>query len=315
MSKVKRVSADQIPVIDISSLVLGEADIEVAKSLHHASQNLGFLYVTGHGMDPHLINQLYQSGLTFFRAPDEQKQSVSVSKNHRGWLGSGQAKMDDNALSDFKESYIWGAEDAHHFGDHSLRGSNRWPAFAPQLESLGNAYFNQAHQVAHHLMRGFALGLGLKEDFFLQTTQRPLSRASLVYYPNQEETNPNQFGVGPHTDFGTLTLLCQDHVGGLQVQDVNGEWLEAPPIEGSLVVNVGDLLTHWTAGAYKSTPHRVINSSGYERLSIVLAYDPNPETVIDPRSIMGADYSGDLHAMTCGDYLQRRFKKAFSYRD
>ncbi len=315
MSKVKRVSADQIPVIDISSLVSGEADIEVAKSLHHASQNLGFLYVTGHGMDPHLINQLYQSGLTFFRASDEQKQSVSVSKNHRGWLGSGQAKMDDNALSDFKESYIWGAEDAQHYGDHTLRGSNRWPAFAPQLESLGNAYFNQAHQVAHHLMRGFALGLGLNEDFFLQTTQRPLSRASLVYYPNQEETNPNQFGVGPHTDFGTLTLLCQDHVGGLQVQDVNGEWLEAPPIEGSLVVNVGDLLTHWTAGAYKSTPHRVINSSGYERLSIVLAYDPNPETVIDPRSIMGTRYNGDLPAMTCGDYLQQRFKKAFSYRD
>ena len=315
MSKVKRVSADQIPVIDISSLVSGEADIEVAKSLHHASQNLGFLYVTGHGMDPHLINQLYQSGLTLFRASDEQKQSVSVSKNHRGWLGSGQAKMDDNALSDFKESYIWGAEDAQHYGDHTLRGSNRWPAFAPQLESLGNAYFNQAHQVAHHLMRGFALGLGLNEDFFLQTTQRPLSRASLVYYPNQEETNPNQFGVGPHTDFGTLTLLCQDHVGGLQVQDVNGEWLEAPPIEGSLVVNVGDLLTHWTAGAYKSTPHRVINSSGYERLSIVLAYDPNPETVIDPRSIMGTRYNGDLPAMTCGDYLQQRFKKAFSYRD
>ena len=315
MSKVKRVSADQIPVIDISSLVLGEADIEAAKSLHHASQNLGFLYVTGHGMDSHLINQLYQSGLAFFRAPDEQKQSVSVSKNHRGWLGSGQAKMDDNALSDFKESYIWGAEDAQHYGDHTLRGSNRWPAFAPQLESLGNAYFNQAHQVAHHLMRGFALGLGLNEDFFLQTTQRPLSRASLVYYPNQEETNPNQFGVGPHTDFGTLTLLCQDHVGGLQVQDVNGEWLEAPPIEGSLVVNVGDLLTHWTAGAYKSTPHRVINSSGYERLSIVLAYDPNPETVIDPRSIMGTQYDGDLPAMTCGDYLQQRFKKAFSYRD
>jgi len=190
-----------------------------------------------------------------------------------------------------------------------------WPDFVPQLETLGNAYLKQAHQVAYHLMRGFALGLGLKEDFFLQTTGKPLSRASLVYYPHQEETNPNQFGVGPHTDFGTLTLLCQDQVGGLQVQDVNGQWLEATPIEGSLVVNVGDLLSHWTAGAYKSTPHRVINSSGYERLSIVLAYDPNPETVIDPRSIIGANYKGDLAAMTCGDYLYRRFNKAFSYRN
>jgi len=315
MTKVKRVSADQIPVIDISSLVRGEADIEVAKSLHQASQELGFLYVTGHGLDPHLIKHLYQSGLTFFRAPVEQKQSVGVSQNHRGWLGPGQAKMDDKARSDFKESYIWGIEDACHQEDHFLRGSNTWPNFVPQLEALGNAYLTQAHEVAYHLMRGFALGLGLREDFFLKTTEKPLSRASLVYYPNQEDTDPNQFGVGPHTDFGTLTLLCQDQVGGLQVQDTNGQWLEAPPIEGSLVVNVGDLLSHWTDGAYKSTPHRVINSSGYERLSIVLAYDPNPETVIDPRSVIGANYKGDLAAITCGDYLDRRFKKAFSYRN
>ena len=78
-----------------------------------------------------------------------------------------------------------------------MRGSNTWPDFVPQLKTLGSAYLTQAHEVAHHLMRGFALGLGLEEGFFLKTTEKPLSRASLVYYPNQEDNNPNQFGVGP----------------------------------------------------------------------------------------------------------------------
>ena len=97
-------------------------------------------------------------------------------------------------------------------------------------------------------MRGFALGLGLPENFFLRSADRPLSRASLVYYPHQEEANRTQFGVGPHTDFGVLTVLCQDEIGGLQVQDIHGEWMEAPPKKNALVINVGDLLSRWTAG-------------------------------------------------------------------
>jgi len=165
------------------------------------------------------------------------------------------------------------------------------------------------------LMRGFARGLGLAPDFFLKTSGRPLSRASFVYYPAQPEAmGSEQFGVGPHTDFGVLTVLCQDDVGGLQVEDVNGEWLHAPPVAGSLIVNVADLLARWTAGAYKSTPHRVVNTSGRERLSLVLAYDPDPETVIDPRDVFGRAVEGAEAPITCGDYLIWRFAKAFAYR-
>ncbi len=124
----------------------------------------------------------------------------------------------------------------------------------------------------------------------------------------------DQFGVGPHTDFGVLTVLCQDSVGGLQVEDINGEWIEAPPIEGTLIVNVADLLARWTDGAYKSTPHRVVNSSGRERLSLVLAFDPDPDTVIDARDVFGPDHEAGQPPITCGDYLTWRFEKAFSYR-
>ena len=225
--------------------------------------------------------------------------------------------MQDDARPDLKESYIWGYQDTNGLtpDDHSLRGANLWPVAMPVLEQAAMGWFDAAHDVARDLMRAFAIGMGKPDDFFLQNDAEPMSRASFVYYPPQPaDLGAEQFGVGPHTDFGVLTVLAQDNVGGLQVQDANGDWVEAPPVPGSLVVNVGDLLARWTNDAYRSTPHRVVNSSGKERLSLVLAYDPGPDTMIDPREVHGPDVVTDYEAITCGDYLEWRFAKAFAYR-
>lgn len=316
-AQAKPLDAEAIPVIDISTLRDGSAPLSVARQLHAASQGLGFIYVSGHGIPEDCIQKTRDQAFEFFRASANEKASVSVSANHRGWLAPGGAKMGDKQKADLKESFIWGLQDelGDTYSDHDLRGRNQWPDFMPGLETTAMEYFNRAHEVAHHLMRGFALGLGLDEQFFLKTSSRPLSRASFVYYPAQpDDMGVDQFGVGPHTDFGVLTVLCQDAVGGLQVEDVNGDWIQAPPIEGTLVVNVADLLARWTDRAYKSTPHRVVNSSGKERLSLVLAFDPNPETLIDAREIFGPDYTPMEEATTCGDYLNWRFNKAFAYR-
>ena len=143
--------------------------------------------------------------------------------------------MGDDTKPDCKESFLWGYQDQKGWTveDHALRGANQWPKFLPELEHHAMAWYEYSHQLAAELMEGFAIGLGLKKDFFLRQTKRPLSRCSLVYYPEQPpELGEDQFGVGPHTDFGVLTVLCQDNVGGLQVQDINGDWIEAPPIEG-----------------------------------------------------------------------------------
>ena len=176
-------------------------------------------------------------------------------------------------------------------------------------------YFDAAHDVAKQLMRAFALGMEKPEDFFLEGHERPMSRASMIYYPPQDmDRELGRFGVGPHTDFGVLTVLCQDDTGGLQVEDLNGEWVEAPPIPGTLVVNVGDLLSRWTNDAYRSTPHRVVNRSGRERLSLVLAYDPDYDTVIDPAAAQDAPPKEGYAPTTCGDYLLWRFGRAFEYR-
>ena len=303
-----------IPLIDLTPLRDGSDPAGVARALHAASTGLGFIYVTGHGIEPALIEAARAQAFAFFRSRPAIKESVRVSGAHRGWLAPGGAKMQDDAKADLKESFIWGWQDADGAtpDDHPLRGANRWPDGEMQAASM--AYFRAAHDVAHHLMRGFALGLDLAPDFFLQTADRPLSRASYVYYPPQPpEAGADQFGVGPHTDFGVLTVLCQDDVGGLQVQGLDGDWVHAPPVPGSLIVNVADLLARWTGGAYKSTPHRVVNTSGRERLSLVLAWDPNPETVIDPAQVPGAG-PDRANRITCGDYLLWRFGKAFAYR-
>lgn len=316
-AEAKIVDADIIPVIDITPLRDGTDPVLVARALHAASRGLGFIYVSGHGIPDEVINAARGSAFDFFRSPAADKQTISVSARHRGYLGHGAARMGDNAKVDLKESFIWGDQDENGavVEDHPIRGANQWPHFLPSLQDHAMDYFRHAHEVAHHLMRGFALGLDLDENFFLKTCSRPLSRASFVYYPSQpDDMGEAQFGVGPHTDFGVLTVLCQDSVGGLQVQDVNGDWGHAPPIEGTLVVNVGDLLSRWTDGAYKSTPHRVVNTSGGERLSLVLAFDPEPDTMIDAREIYGDDYIPGEAPITCGDYLVWRFKKAFSYR-
>ncbi len=314
---VKELDLELIPVIDLLPLRSGENSSEVAAALHAASQGLGFIYIKGHGIPRSSIDAARAAAYQFFRAPDSDKAKVSVSAQHRGWLRPGGAKMQDDSAVDLKESFIWGYEDAddQKMSNHPLRGPNQWPDAVPQLQAAATAYFEQAHDVAYQLMRGFALGLNLPENFFLRSCERPISRGSFVYYPPQNtDSSTVQFGVGPHTDFGVLTVLCQDHVGGLQVQDVNGDWVKAPPIEDTLIVNVGDLLSRWTDGAYKSTPHRVINASGRERLSLVLAFDPDPETIIDAREVHGAAYQPSEEAITCGDYLLWRFAKAFSYR-
>lgn len=306
-----------IPVVDIAPLRDGSDPKRVADALHRASREVGFIYIENHGIPAEVLSGARETALDFFRRDTAEKETAKVTAKHRGWLGQGGAKMQDDAKPDLKESFIWGYQDQNGTTpeDHALRGANNWPAAMPELESAAMDWFMAAHDVAGHLLRGFAIGLGLPETFFTGEGIAPMSRASFVYYPPQPPTmGDDQFGVGPHTDFGVLTVLGQDDVGGLQVQDLNDNWVAAPPLPGTLIVNVGDLLARWTNDTYRSTPHRVVNTSGRERLSLVLAYDPEPQTLIDPRAVLGADVETPHDPITCGDYLTWRFEKAFSYR-
>ena len=319
METIRRLGADQIPIIDVGPLMDGSNAQAVGRELVWAASEIGFIYVKNHGVAQSIIDLTRQTGLEFFRLPEAAKFEVKSNQHHHGYLKPGSTKMHDDAKIDLKESFNWGLElsreQLHAEQSNPLMGPNLWPAALPRLKTAAYPFFEAASHCAVQLLRGFALGASLPPEHFVSHADKPVSRGSFQYYPPQPaNTEGEQFGVAPHTDFGVLTVLCQDSVGGLELQLPTGEWAAVPPIEGAFVVNVGDLLSRWSNGKFLSTPHRVINRSARERLSLVLAYDPNFETLIDASDFCADGESPAQAATTCGDYLLWRFEKAFSYR-
>ena len=308
--------AQSIPVIDIGPLRAGGDRERTAAAILRASQEVGFLYVANHGIPDQLIGAARAAGLGFFRQALDRKLDVTINTAHRGFLKIGDARMEDDARPDLKESFIWGFEPSSDAPENAFRGANQWPAYPPGLQATALDYFSAAQNVALLLLRAAAIGLGRPEETFLTGSHAPLSRGALTYYPPQGDgAADDQFGVAPHTDFGVLTVLCQDDVGGLQVQGYDGAWIPAPPIPGTLVVNVGDLLARWSNDKFRSTPHRVINRSGRERLSLVVAYDPDFDTLIDPAVACEPGEAAHYDPITCGAYLTWRFGRSFDYRN
>lgn len=225
--------------------------------------------------------------------------------------------MYEQAKADLKESFIWGLDigedDPDYLAGNKLIGPNQWPAFMPGFRDLLVGYMDAANALGARLLRAFAVAMGEPRDRFVRRFDRPVSRGALVWYPPQDaDMGEDQFGVAPHTDYGVLTLLYQDEVGGLQVMSNDGEWLMAHPIPGTFVVNVGDLLARWTNDRFRSTEHRVVNSSGRERFSVAVFVDPNHDTIIDP--VVTDDAAALYPPVTCGDYILGRFNDSFAYR-
>lgn len=306
----------EIPVIDLTALRNGSDPQAVARALVRASSEVGFLYVSGHGIEAAVIERARAAARSFFALAEETKKQVAVDANHRGFIPVGQAFMTKGAKMDLKESFVWGWEgELAAPNPYPLPAPNQWPDFMPSLRESLMPFFSAAEATAQAVLSGFARGLDLEPDFFHRHGERPISRASITYYPPQTpDLGQEQFGVAPHTDYGCLTVLCQDDVGGLQVQTLDGQWIAAPPIEGTLVINVGDLLERWTDGRFRSTSHRVINSSGRERYSLVFAFDPDYETRIDARDIWPDDPAIETPAVACGDAIQARLDRSFKYR-
>ena len=148
-ASAKEIDLDKVPIIDITSLRNGSDPKKIAKELYQASTGLGFIYIKGHGIPENKINSLRNDGLKFFRSKQELKKEISVSAQHRGWLGYGGAKMKDDAKPDLKESFIWGFEDeSQDIDDHPVRGPNQWPSFIPSLQNNALSYFHEADILA-----------------------------------------------------------------------------------------------------------------------------------------------------------------------
>jgi isopenicillin N synthase-like dioxygenase len=314
-------SAADIPVIDIGALRAGHsgAERDVASQMLTAAQGLGFFYVAGHGVSRAILDEAQAQALAFFQQPLEKKLEVEVNAAHHGFLRVGEATMHGARLPDLKESFIWGLEldpgDAAAAADNPFLGDNSWPPERPGLRRALTAFFGAVNAVGVDLLRAFAVSMDLEPDAFVRDFRRPISRGSAIYYPPQPEPqDPARFGVSAHTDFGCLTLLYQDSVGGLEVLDRQGNWVDAVPIDRTFVVNVGDLLARWTNDRFVSTSHRVRNRSGRERLSLGVFVDPDFETTIDPAVVCRGGDTPKYSPVRCGDYILERYAGAFAYR-
>jgi len=157
------------------------------------------------------------------------------------------------------------------------QGANQWPETLPSFRDTMTEYFNVMNSLGARIMEALALSLNLKPGFFEEFCHQPLSTLRLLHYPPQPANPaPGEKGCGAHTDFGGVTVLLLDDNPGLQVWDARSErWIEANPIPGTFVVNLGDMIARWTNDRYRSTLHRVVNSSGKERFSVPFFFSGN----------------------------------------
>ncbi|MDQ0463249.1 isopenicillin N synthase-like dioxygenase [Caulobacter ginsengisoli] len=304
-----------LPLVDLS-----KDDSEVAAAVGAACRSHGFFYLVGHGLSDALLDDLEAQSRAFFALPEAEKLQIAMANGGPAWRGFFPVGGElTSGKPDLKEGIYFGEElgpdDPRVKAGWPMHGANQWPAGG--LRPAVEAYMAGTTRAAHALTRALAISLGLAPDYFLSRyTAQPTVLFRIFHYPPQPP-NADGFGVGEHTDYGFLTLLAQDRHGGLRIK-VDGAWLDAPPIQGALVCNVGDMLDRLTRGAYRSAPHRVINSSGQDRLSFPLFFDPGFDAVVEPLSLEAAPRGprwdeADLDAVTgrYGDYLLGKVGKVF----
>ena len=288
---MQQTSPPTLPVIDMTPLHGGndEAFSQAAAEISSACALSGFFYVKGHGIPETAIEALRQVQRQFFGQPDELKRQIAINHHNRGYLGPGEARMHGAKNTDMKEVFFWGrdlpADDPDVLAGIPLCGPNRWPEAPPGFRDHVLAYAEAVGRTGDLLLQAMAVSLGAERGFFAPRYKRPMLRGQLIHYPPLPADAPaDQFGVAPHSDFGCITLLLQQ-TAGLEVLAKNGEWIAAPPVPGTLVINIGDLLERWSNNRLPSTRHRVRNQSRDGRYSIAMFYDPSPQAVVDPRDL------------------------------
>jgi isopenicillin N synthase-like dioxygenase len=317
-----------LPVIDVAPLVGGQpaaAVAAIAGQIEAACRDRGFFYVTGHGVPARLLAELADASAEFFALPLADKLEIAMEHGGRAWRGYFPVGAElTSGLPDLKEGLYFGAElpddDPRVLAGLPLHGPNLFPPQVARLRPLVLAYLDALTAAGQAVLAGVALSLGLDATYFAAGyTADPTILFRIFNYP-PPRLGDESWGVGEHTDYGLLTLLAQDDSGGLQVAAPEG-WIDAPPLPGTLVCNIGDMLDRLTGGWYSSTPHRVRNVSGHGRLSFPFFLDPGFAAEVPPlpdRAAAADDGSRrwdgqDLRAFTgsYGDYLLSKVSRVF----
>lgn len=320
-------SPPEVPIIDVGPLRSRSSErSRVAREIRGACEDVGFFYVVGHGVDEELQLCLEDLSRRFFAQEIEDKLSIEMSKGGRAWRGyfSVGAEL-TSGRPDLKEGLYFGDElDPSHplvAAATPMHGPNLFPANIPQMREKVLEYMAEMTKLGHALMSGMALSLGLDPSYFADRyTSDPLILFRIFNYPAASPGEAEDWGVGEHTDYGMLTILRQDGSGGLQVKSRSG-WIDAPPIAGSFICNIGDMLDRMTRGLYRSTAHRAKNPTEHARLAFPFFFDPNFNAEIraieidrpidDDREQRWDRASVHEFSGTYGDYLLGKVSRVF----
>ncbi|MBH8578395.1 isopenicillin N synthase family oxygenase [Nostocaceae cyanobacterium CENA369] len=298
-----------IPVIDLAAFSNGNAVTRqtVVKQIYQACHEIGFMYLQNPGISKDLIQQVFALSKSFFNLPLAVKQQLAWSSefSNAGYVGIERERLDPNKPGDLKEAFNVGKAELTCPAVFSM-------SLAKNPEIL--AFFEACTEIANKVLQAFALALELPEDFFTTRHNRQHhTLRSLHYPPLQTPAKPRQVRAGEHSDYGSLTLLFQDEVGGLEVQTKTGDWIAAPAIPDTIVLNTGDLMQRWTNHVFCSTKHRVIipNDSRVKqsRYSIAFFCHPNDDT-----EIACLDYRQEkpiYPPILAGEYLLQRLQATY----
>ena len=306
-----------VPLIDIGGLEAADPAerSRVAAAIGRASIDVGFYYVTGHGVPASVVEEAVAAARRFFALPLEQRLEVAAGRSNRGFTPLFDSQHPDQK-PDATEGFELGFEpdsgepppaESPMFAS-PVFAPNRWPDMG-DFRAPVMAYYRATLALGVRLLRAYALHFGLPERHFDPLFTAPVADMRLAHYPESGAIRTvSEFGTSAHTDHGVLTLLWQDDCGGLEVCLGEEVWQPVPPVPGSLVVNIGELMTRWSNGRLRSTLHRVINRSGRDRFSIPLFLHPNVDTPIDPRSWPGvSDAEARFAPVSSSAYLADRF--------
>jgi isopenicillin N synthase-like dioxygenase len=314
----------EIPVIDVSSLLadgIPKQRADTVAALRDALERSGFAYLGGHGIPQPAIDRLRALAQAFHALPMEAKQRIVMNEYHRGYMPFSSSTIVTSTVAkvtrpNLSESLMIMQEmsaDAPSYGK-PLRGPNQWPAELPEFRSVALDYMEKMTALGLCMAGGLAEALDLPRDWFLPFFRQPTLFLRLLHYPRQPD-EAGLFGSAPHTDYGFITILAQDEVGGLEVRNRHNDWIAAPPIEGTFVMNVGDILQRWSDGRFASTPHRVRNLKPVDRYSMPFFFDPSMEAVVEcPPQIHAPGEAPKHPPVVYGDYLLERLNKNYDYR-
>ncbi|MHA6798249.1 isopenicillin N synthase family dioxygenase [Bounagaea algeriensis] len=311
----KQTTFSEIPIIDVSPLIDGSDPQGVARQIGEVCETVGFFYIKNHGVPMDLVDRMYRTSANFFDLPHETKNSLNIAESGpalRGYIPMYGENVDPNNTRDFKECFDFGA---HQDEVSPFFGPNPMPAELPEFSETCEDYHDAMMTLARKLVSAIALSLDLPADYFDKKQRKPITVQRLLHYPPQEgEVSQKEIGIGAHTDYGFLTILYQDDVGGLQVRNRDGEWVSAPPVEGTFIINIGDLVQTLTNDRYSSTPHRVVNTTGAERYSIPFFIDLDFDAVVEPvPTCVGEENPAKYASYTCGAHKYKRYVDSYAH--